>query len=149
MTMFTENGWKPNEHMPPHDPGSLKDDLQQLLDAWKAGPEKVEGAEWIIPPARGKQTAVVGADYPHQAFFNTPGYSIYKDLGKKDSATKNNSKGRELSKDEWQEVKLLLDKLSNKGTRIAFEEWFKKNGMDESAMRKLKSMAESGIKKDE
>lgn len=72
MTMFMKNGWKPNEHMPPHDPGSLAKDLRQLLTAWDKGPENVPNAEWIIPPARGKDSQVVGDDYLHQAAFNRP-----------------------------------------------------------------------------
>lgn len=72
MKMFMKNGWKPNDHMPPHDPGSLAHDLRQLLDAWENGPENVSNAEWLIPPARGKGSHVVGDDYPHQATFNRP-----------------------------------------------------------------------------
>jgi hypothetical protein len=70
MELFMSNGWDPNQHMPPHDPGSLKDDLRELLDAWRKGPENVPGAEWIIPPARGEERRIVGADYPFKAEFN-------------------------------------------------------------------------------
>ena len=73
MTVFMKNGWDPNEHMPPHDPGSLADDLQKLLDAWWKGPGNTPGAEWIIPPARGKGRQVVGDDYKYRAAFNQPG----------------------------------------------------------------------------
>ena len=73
MTMFMKNGWDPNEHMPPHDPGSLADDLQELLDVWWKGPDNTPGAEWIIPPARGKDRQIVREDYPYQAAFNRPG----------------------------------------------------------------------------
>ena len=73
LVLFTRNGWNPNEHMPPHDPGSLADDLQELLAAWKRGPENVPGAEWVVPPARGEDQKVVAGDYPYQAGFNTPG----------------------------------------------------------------------------
>ena len=96
MTMFMENGWKPNEHMPPHDPGSLKEDLQQLLNAWQAGPGKFKGAEWIIPPARGAAAKVVGHAYKNKASFNTPGNSIYGDFGKKDTKVQFDVKGRKL-----------------------------------------------------
>ena len=72
MTMFMKNGWDPNEYMPPHDPASLAGDLHELLDAWDQGPEKVSGADWIIPPARGKDRLVVGDDYPYKAAFNRP-----------------------------------------------------------------------------
>ena len=72
MNMFMENGWKPNKHMPPHDPGSLKKDLDQLLEVWRKGPATVKGAKWIIPPAAGKESQVVGEDYPNKARFNNP-----------------------------------------------------------------------------
>ena len=81
MTMFMENGWKPDAHMPPHDPGSLNEDLMELLEAWRKGPENVPGAEWIVPPARGQPARVVGEDYPNQAFFNRSDYSFYGSLG--------------------------------------------------------------------
>ena len=85
MTLFMKNGWDPNEHMPPHDPGSLAGDLQELLDAWQKGPSNTPGAEWIIPPASGKDRQVVGADYQFQAAFNRPGTKDEKaDWGDKD-----------------------------------------------------------------
>ncbi len=80
MTMFMENGWKPGAHMPPHDPGSLNEDLMELLEAWRKGPENVPGAEWIVPPVRGQPARVVGEDYPNQAFFNRSDYSFYGSL---------------------------------------------------------------------
>lgn len=72
MAMFMDNGWKPNEHMPPNDPGSLTSDLAQLLEAWRNGPESVPGATWVIPPAAGQPRQVVGEEYPQKAPFNTP-----------------------------------------------------------------------------
>jgi hypothetical protein len=72
MTMFMRNGWDPNEHMPPRKPGSLAGDLRELLKTWQRGPENVEGAEWILPPARGKNRQIVKDDYPYQADFNRP-----------------------------------------------------------------------------
>ena len=70
IELFLDAGWDPNKHMPPRKPGSLAEDYRELLAAWKKGPENVEGAEWIIPPARGKNSQVVGEDYPHKARFN-------------------------------------------------------------------------------
>lgn len=72
MTMFMDNGWKPNDHMPPNDPGSLANDLEQLLEAWRKGPTGVKGSKWIIPPASGKESQGVGDDYPNKAKFNEP-----------------------------------------------------------------------------
>lgn len=72
MDMFIVNGWDPNKHMPPQDPGSLDKDLKILLEAWQKGPARVSGAEWIIPAARGEESKVVGEDYPHKAIFNDP-----------------------------------------------------------------------------
>lgn len=72
LELFLQNGWEPNAHMPPNKPGSLKDDLHELLETWVKGPENVDGAEWIIPPARGKSRQVVGEQYKHKAKFNMP-----------------------------------------------------------------------------
>ncbi len=70
--MFMENGWDPNKHMPPKDPGSLSKDLAQLMKAWREGPESVEGGSWIIPPERGNPAKAVGDEYPNKARFNDP-----------------------------------------------------------------------------
>lgn len=72
MTMFMENGWDPNKHMPPKNPGSLSKDLAQLMKAWREGPESVEGGRWIIPPERGHPAKTVVDDYPNKARFNEP-----------------------------------------------------------------------------
>jgi hypothetical protein len=72
MAMFMENGWDPNAHMPPKNPGSLAADVAQLLKAWKEGPASVEGTTWVVPPARGNPAQTVGDDYPHKASFNSP-----------------------------------------------------------------------------
>ena len=58
--------------MPPHDPGGLKEDFQQLLEAWKNGPENTPDCDWIIPPAGDCESRVVGDDYRHKAKFNRP-----------------------------------------------------------------------------
>ncbi len=70
IELFTQSGWDVNEHMPPEDPGSLSDAYQELLTAWQQGPDNVAGADWIIPPAQGTATRIVGTDYPYQAAFN-------------------------------------------------------------------------------
>jgi hypothetical protein len=72
LTLFIKNGWVPNDHMPPDDPGSLAEDFGKLLTAWQKGPEQVDGANWIIPPARGKTRQIVGENYPYKASFNRP-----------------------------------------------------------------------------
>ena len=69
---FVEDGWEPNEHMPPRKPGSLKEDFEELLEVWIKGPENVPGAEWIIPPAGDCDKQIVGEDYPYKAEFNKP-----------------------------------------------------------------------------
>ncbi len=78
VELFMGNGWDPNEHMPPFDPGSLEEDFRELLAAWIKGPEQVPGAEWIIPPARGQGRQVVGDDYPYKAEFNQRGKKSLK-----------------------------------------------------------------------
>ncbi len=87
LELFVRNGWDPNQHMPPYDPGSLAEDFQELLNAWESGPQNVPGAEWMIPPARGQDRQVVGDDYPFKASFNGPGGSDRKIL-KKPSGSK-------------------------------------------------------------
>lgn len=67
-----ENGWKPNSHMPPQNPGSMARDFDQLMEAWNKGPASVPGASWIIPPAQGKPSRTVGNDDPNKALFNRP-----------------------------------------------------------------------------
>ena len=69
---FVGDHWNPNEHMPPNDPGSLSEYLQQILDCWKNGPENTPGCDWIIPPAGDCLGQVVGDDYPYKASFNKP-----------------------------------------------------------------------------
>jgi len=70
IELFTQSGWDINEHMPPDDPGSLADAYQQLRAAWQRGPDNISEADWVIPPARGTATRIVGVDYPHKAAFN-------------------------------------------------------------------------------
>ena len=77
---LTGDFWDPNAHMPPHAPGTLDADLQQLVACWTQGPESTEGCDWVIPPAGTCEGGVVGADYPHAARgFNrgakSPGHS--------------------------------------------------------------------------
>lgn len=73
LKLFMRYGWDPNEHMPPYDPGSLAEDLQELLDCWENTPENTPGCDWVIPPAGDTLGRVVGDDYPYKATFNTPG----------------------------------------------------------------------------
>lgn len=72
LELFEAAGWNLNKHMPPDDPGSLAGDVRELLNVWQKGPDNVEGAEWVIPPARGKPRQIVGANYPYKATFNRP-----------------------------------------------------------------------------
>lgn len=77
VEMFMANGWDPNKHMPPNNPGSMAKDFQQLMDAWRGGVASVPGATWVIPPSsvppeiRAENTPV-GDDYPNKAKFNAP-----------------------------------------------------------------------------
>ena len=73
IELYNDAGWDVRTRMPPDDPGSLKDDYRTLLDAWIKSPENVEGAEWVIPPARGKGRKIVGDDYPHREIKNHKG----------------------------------------------------------------------------
>jgi len=148
--MFAENGWVLDEHMPPNDPGSLKKAFQELLEAWKKGPENVVGAEWIIPPARGQQAKVVGDDYPNQASFNQGDYSFYGSLGMAKGVDKSGGKktptdekktGEKLSAEELREAELLLEQVPDEGIRKAFRDWIDKGGADRSVLEKLRSIA--------
>ena len=64
---FTGDFWDPNEHMPPHDPGSMAADYEELTACWKDGPENTPGCDWVVPPAGECTGGVVGPDYPHAA----------------------------------------------------------------------------------
>jgi hypothetical protein len=146
MTMFMENGWKPNEHMPPHDPGSLAEDLKELLEAWRRGPENVKNAEWIIPPARDSARRIVSKDYPYQAYFNRP--SVAKSKSAKSTMSKEDweAKDIKISKQQRVEIERLLKELPDPAIRRAFEEWIKKNGASEATMQKLRSMVDGDAK---
>lgn len=146
MTMFMENGWKPDAHMPPHDPGSLNEDLMELLEAWRKGPENVPGAEWVVPPARGQPARVVGEDYPNQAFFNRSDYSFYGSLGWEKGRQKFDDKtvgpqDKQLAEKELREVKQLLKKLPDADTRTVFEDWIEKNGVNRTILEKLRELS--------
>ncbi len=67
LAEFTGDHWDPNAHMPPHDPGSLAADLEELVGCWENGPENTPGCDWVIPPAGECDGGVVGADYPFAA----------------------------------------------------------------------------------
>ena len=77
IELFMNTGWDPNKHMPPYDPGSLADDVRELFNVWKKGPENVPNANWIIPPARGNKSQIVGEDYPYKARFNKWGKNYF------------------------------------------------------------------------
>ena len=138
IELFMNSGWDPNKHMPPRKPGSLAGELRELLDAWKNGPENVEGAEWIIPPARGKDSQVVGDDYPYKAAFNRPKAAVSR------PGTNDEKAGPKATtlKDRNEEVEKLLKQLLDPQTRKGFEAWIKENGVTEETLEKLRSTAE-------
>ena len=156
MRLFMENGWNPNEHMPPNDPGSLKDDLKELLTAWEKGPENVDGATWILPPSRGSKGRNAGPDYPNKAHFN----NARTNYGKPDKrllAKEENSKKTQEDKDQQlkgvdskltPEVKDLLNRLEDPNTRKGFEYWIRENGLDQETLEKLRDMTDSAASKD-
>ncbi|MEM9382247.1 MAG: hypothetical protein AAGB93_19990, partial [Planctomycetota bacterium] len=144
VEMFLLNGWRPERFMPPHRPGSLQGDWEELLTAWREGPEKVEGARWIVPPARGQEERVVGDDYPYKAYFNAPGASFFGTPGVPGEAlAKKEAKGHRPMTDAATaaEVERLLAQLEDAGTRKAFEGWIEKNGVTPEVLSKLRSMA--------
>ncbi len=67
LAEFTGDHWDPNEHMPPHDPGSLAADYQELVECWEHGPENTPGCDWIVPPAGECDGGVISDDYPYAA----------------------------------------------------------------------------------
>ena len=139
IDLFSGSGWDPNGHMPPHDPGSLAEDYRELSVAWQRGPEAVEGAEWIIPPARGKDRQVVGDDYPYKAAFNRAA----KDEKQASSKTV-------ASKASQEKVARLLKQIPGPpAPGKAFEDWFQENGITEDTLEKLRSMAEGDDSKDD
>ena len=156
MRLFMENGWNPNEHMPPNDPGSLDDDLQELLTAWEKGPENVAGATWILPPSRGSKGRNAGPDYPNKAHFNNARLN-YGKQDKKLSVEKENwektqgDKGQQFKGVDSKltpEVKGLLNRLKDSNTRKGFEYWIRENGLDQETLEKLRDMADSAAPKD-
>lgn len=71
-------GWDPNDHMPPNNPVSLSEDLQELLDCWENGPKNTPGCDWITPPAGDALGRVVGDEYPYKASFNEAGVLTFR-----------------------------------------------------------------------
>lgn len=80
--LFARNGFDVNTYMPPHAPGSMKEDYDQLLKCWQDGPENTPGCDWIIPPAGDCKGGVVGDNYPYKSSFFNKGSS--KGNGKDD-----------------------------------------------------------------
>ena len=115
IELFTQSGWDVNEHMPPEDPGSLSDAYQELLTAWQQGPDNVAGADWIIPPAQGTATRIVGTDYPYQAAFNNNQFPT-PDAGKQLQADT-----LESLKQRYFESSQKFQKQISKGTMTAKE----------------------------
>ena len=65
LAEYTGDRWDPNEHMPPHAPGSLAADYAELVTCWTNGPEDTPGCDWVIPPAGECDGGIVGEDYPY------------------------------------------------------------------------------------
>ena len=65
LAEFTGDGWEPNEHMPPLNPGSMADDLEALMTCWTQGPENTPGCDWVTPPAGECEGEVVTGNYPY------------------------------------------------------------------------------------
>ena len=78
MEMFSSTGWDANQHMPPQNPGSMKQDLDNLVKVWRAGPDG-KSAYWVVPPLRKDATRRVGNEYPYKALFNQPRATKKKD----------------------------------------------------------------------
>ena len=112
--------------------------FQELLEAWQKGPENVAGAEWIIPPARGKKRKTVGSDYPYKAAFNRPG-SKYDDKEQVAESPEEVEKKKN-------EATRLLKKLDDPKVRKAFEDWINKYGISDETLDKLRSMANGKLK---
>ena len=73
LEVFNNGGYDVNQHMPPHNPGSLSDSYAELVNAWLNGPDNIPNAEWIVPPACEQPAQIVGNDYPYKADFNLTG----------------------------------------------------------------------------
>ncbi|MEC9046479.1 MAG: hypothetical protein VYA51_00580 [Planctomycetota bacterium] len=147
VDLFLPNGWHPDKYMPPRDPGSLNEDWQELRRVWEQGPESVEGADWIVPPRDGAPAEVVGADYPHKAWFNRPGANRYGVVQGKDGVAEKGgdaargvtrAKRGRRSKQKAAEAQRLLRKLGDPATRRAWARWFDENGYDDEALAKLR-----------
>lgn len=80
-TLFMSNGWHPNDHMPPRNPGRYADDFDELFACWEAGPDETPGCDWVIPPAGYERGRVVGDDYPFKSAFNEPGQRAHSLTG--------------------------------------------------------------------
>ncbi len=54
-----------NDFMPPHQPGALSDDYNELIQCWINGPENTDGCDWIIPPGGDCETQVLSIQNDH------------------------------------------------------------------------------------
>ena len=76
--LYRYNGFDANQWMPAHDPGSLSDAYQELLDCWENGPENTPGCIWWYPPGGGCEGREADLDFPFAAeHFNFPRDSFY------------------------------------------------------------------------
>ena len=63
-------GLEADQWMPPHAPGSLRADYQELLEGGENGPENTPGCEWRLPPGGGCADRTAGPDHPRMSGFN-------------------------------------------------------------------------------
>lgn len=71
--LFMNNGWDPNDHMPPSKPGTMAEDWAELLACWENTPEHTPGCDWVVPRAGDVWGHVVANDYPFKQPFNKRG----------------------------------------------------------------------------
>tara|TARA_X000001036_G_scaffold292684_1_gene271951 strand:- start:11 stop:1402 length:1392 start_codon:yes stop_codon:yes gene_type:complete len=52
-----------NDFMPPHDPGSLAEEYNELIECWINGPENTDGCNWVIPPGGNCESQILSLDH--------------------------------------------------------------------------------------
>ena len=67
-SLFELRGISVNDFMPPHAPGTMSKDYNELLECFEQGASATSGCEWMIPPAGDDPGGITKTNYKGQSF---------------------------------------------------------------------------------